>query len=156
MIMDKSKRIYFYKEDVWTQGDHWMSSASRDLFEHFYKSIKATFLNQFTDPKIQELIEKIYNVRKWESSMFAAYSEAAKNQTQAHVIIYEEKRRPLPEEIEYIRDQIVERDSMTYDKTIYLDFDSFFTFADHGFIKSEKSRDIVYNLWKNFIKDFFT
>ena len=151
--MRSSKRIYLHKEDVWSNGDHWMTSASRDIFEHFYKSIKSTFLNQFKDEKIKEFIEKINNVRHWKRNLFNTYSDAAKNKTNNIIIQqYTESCLPLPEEKEYYDGSVIHKHEMSHDQKIYSNFDLFFKQADHGFDHSLSGKKACYDIYRIFIK----
>lgn len=151
--MRSSKRIYLHKEDVWSNGDHWMSSASRDIFEHFYKSIKSTFLNQFKDQKIREISEKINNVRQWESQLFNVYHDAAmRKTTEVSIKEYHEICFPLPEENEYNEGIVVPKHKMIYDPIIYPNFETFFKQANHGFDASLSGKQTCYGLYRLFIK----
>lgn len=156
--MKKKDKIYFHKEDVWKSAPHWMSSASRDLFETFYKSIKSSFLNKFKDDKIKEIVEKIHNVRKYERAVFSVAYKIAKKEIDYSLDafpIYEEKRLPLPDEQEFDDERnVVPKDKMTFDPIVYSDFEYFFYNADHGFFKTDSAIKTVYDLWILFMKEF--
>jgi hypothetical protein len=152
--MSSNKRILISKEDVWSNGKHWMSSASRDIYEHFYKSIKSTFLHQFEDPKIIELVERIVNVRKWDSECSKYYYQKALDRViECDPPIYIDKRIPLDKEIEYFGEDIVEQKNMTHDPRIYKDFKSFFKYADHGWDSTKRGEEICLELYNLFIQD---
>jgi hypothetical protein len=153
--MSQNKIILISKEDVWKYGHHGMTSASRDIFEEFYKCIRSTFLNQFKEPLIAELIEQIYNIREWERDMFAAYSKAATARTNSiDLRLYKEQKINIPEEQELNNNQLVVINLSDFDKVVYNDFESFFKNANHGYIRTEDGRQYADELWKIFIQDF--
>lgn len=154
--MNKSERIYIHKEDVWAEGDHWMSSASRDIFEHFYKAIRNTFMVRYQNQVILELAEQIIHQRTWSQNCYSLISEAAKNKTIPVLPEYQLGREQFIEELEYFRNQDTVRSQTEsdFDPVIYQDFDHFFKSANHGYGQDEESRDIIFQLYFNFMKPY--
>jgi len=155
-IENNIRRIYLHKEDVWGNAPHWMTSASRDLFEHFYKAIKITFLEQFNDKEINSKVKQILNLRKWSSECSIIIGNAAKNKNLDYIlpILNIKDELELPKEYEYKGDKIIPEEERIFDQNIYSDFDDFYTKADHGWNISEKGRDICLGLYNHFIKKF--
>lgn len=135
-------RIYLTKSDVWSYAPHWMSSASRDIFYIFYKSIRATFKNQFEPEEIKALTEKIFFLREWHvSNMKEINSKIKEKKTDLILIPYKEGRKEAPKDYEYLYfdDEFHEdvNKELIYPNIIYNDFKDFFTNAQHGFEHSE-------------------
>ena len=144
-------KIYIHKEDVWANAPTKMSSASRDIFEHFYKSIKYTFFHQFKD--YQEIIGKIQNSRNWSSACSLAFSEASRTRQELVLPKYLDQSIPLPKEQEFAGNDVLEVNDTDYDHKIYSDFEDFYNNADHGYVKSKKGREICLRLYKCFIQE---
>lgn len=140
--MNKTERIYLHKEDVWAEGDHWMSSASRDIFEHFYKAIRNTFMDRYKDPTIVECAENIVHQRLWSSNCFSLICESAKNKTVPNLPGYKLGREKFPEELEYFRneDKVHHQVQGDFDEVIYKDFEHFFFLL---IMDMEKTRSLV-------------
>lgn len=145
------KTIYIHKEDVWANAPTKMSSASRDIFEHFYKAIKYTFLNQFQSH--QEIVGKIHNARNWANACSLAFSEASRSRQQVVLPVYTAQAECLPQEYEFQGEEVLEINDNDYDHKIYSDFEDFYNHADHGYIKSEKGREICLRLYNCFIQE---
>lgn len=147
-----NKPIYTHKEDVWSKAPTKMSSASRDIFEHFYKAIKNTFKNQFINH--QELVGRIQNLRDWSSNCSSLIYEAAKSQS-ANITLpdYVDRVAKLPEEHVYQGENVLEIKEDEYDPKIYSNFEDFFQNADHGYYKNDKGREVCLNLYRCFIQE---
>jgi len=144
-----------HKEDVWSHADNWMSSASRDLFDHFYRCIKSTYKAQYSSKDKLKLIENIYHLREWKQNCFSAITDSAKKETVIpELITYIKSRTSTPSEREYLRDVVIEEKDIIYDPKVYDTFEDFFDNADHGWGDSKKCRTIVFDLYNNFMQDF--
>ena len=143
--------IYIHKEDVWSKAPTKMSSASRDLFEYFYKAIKYTFLNQFKGH--EELVGRLENARNWGDACSSAFYRAVENKQQVELPVYEDKIAPLPKENEFYRDEVLEVNDNDYDHRVYGNFEEFFEYADHGWMKSEKGKEICLRLYNCFMQE---
>lgn len=143
--------IYIHKEDVWSKAPTKMSSASRDLFEHFYKAIKYTFLNQFKGH--EEMVGRLENARNWGDACASSFYRAVENKQTVNLPNYEDKVAPLPKENEFHRDEVLEVNDLEYDHRVYANFEEFFEYADHGWMKSEKGKEICLRLYNCFMQD---
>lgn len=148
-------RIYLTKSDVWSYAPHWMTSASRDIFFIFYKAIRATFKNQFDDPEIKGLTEKIFFLRSWHhNNMREIYNKTKESNPNFTLIPYTEGSQEGPKDYEYkYFDGTFEEDTsseLIEPNVIYKDFNDFFKNADHGFENSESTCKELYDY---FIQD---
>lgn len=155
-IENNIRRIYLHKEDIWGNAPHWMTSASRDLFEHFYKAIKMTFLEQFKEPNINKKVKQILNLREWSSECSQIISKSADNKNPNFTlpILDLDKELDLPVEYEYDGDKIVPEEERIFDQNIYNTFEEFYNKADHGWDMNEKGKEICLGLYNHFIKEF--
>jgi hypothetical protein len=152
----KDNRIYIHKEDVWAEGNHWMTSASRDIYEHFYKAIRNTFIDRYKDPQLLEVAEQILHLREWFNHNYGLINVASKTKSMPELTEYKVNRKAMPDEIEYFRneDRTHKQTENDFDPIIYPDFDSFFNKANHGYGTSEKSKRIIFDLYQLFMKQY--
>lgn len=148
-IIPKDRKIYLHKEDVWANGDHGMSSASRDIFEYFYKAIKTTFMSRLEDEQILILMERIQNIRNWSRECILVISKGADDKvSDVKLPLFVDKRAPLPEEREFQGDLVLLVNDADYDKIKYSDFEDFFKRANHGLEDWKYCRKLYFNFMK--------
>lgn len=143
--------FFLHKEDVWSKAPTRMSSASRDIFEHFYKAIKRTFKHQFKDH--QDTVGKIQNLRDWSCNCSSIVYESAKSRN-VNITLpeYVERIAELPRETVFNGEEVLEVKEEDYDPKVYSDFEDFFMNADHGYYKTEKGRKVCLDLYRCFIQ----
>lgn len=144
--MSNSKKILFSKDEVWSHGNHRFTSASRDIFDHFYLSIKDSFNQQFIENNIREILKKIQGVRHW--------ARVYNDQISEMVL----RRNPNFNPIEFVQyKKELPKDILNIDKVdnpiIYKDFNEFYNNADHGWILSKKGREICLRMYNCFMQD---
>lgn len=158
--MRKRKYQYFFSQyDVWSNADHWMTSASKDIFYHFYKSIRATFKEQFINDDITEIVEKILHLRDWHrSNIININRQINEKELDLHLNSYQEGRKPVPKDyvIKYVNGEglVTTKDELLSPNVVYKDFNDFFYNADHGFNTNDDGKIICKELHDFFIQDF--
>lgn len=109
-----------------------MTSASRDLFDHFYKAIKITFLEQFNDKEINSKVKQNLNLRKWSSECSIIIGNAKENKNLDSIlpILNIKDELELPKEYEYKGDKIIPEEERIFDQNIDTTFNEFYNKAN--------------------------
>lgn len=143
------KRFLISKEDVWANGKTMMSSASRDIFDHFYLAIHTTFRRQFSEIDINLVARKILGVRAWEFNHLKVITAHAEDKLEMPTL------SAYSGQMEFDWDLFDNNDFQNdeFDPKIYLSFDDFFENANHGYIKSSEGKVICKRMWDCFIQD---
>ena len=139
--MIRHPELLLNKSDVWSNGNHWMSSASRDIFDDFYDSIAATFLNQFQTPEQIKALEELNALREWHIREIINISNSAQSRRRYDIKKFKLHRKPIDWSTPY-----------EY-KIIHTDFDDFFDNAPHGWCL-DNGKETCLGLYDLFIRDF--
>lgn len=156
LIEHHNNRVYLYKDDVWAHAPTGMTSASRDIFDFYYRAIKYTFNEQFNNNEIKTLSKKIMNVRNWFELNSSCIAQSANKKDANYTLIpYIESEAEFPIESEWSEDyaRYIVPDESLFDKKIYTNFEDFFENANHGYNKTAGGRVVCQKIWSCFIQD---
>lgn len=159
--LKNNRKIFISKEDYWSKGPHWMTSASRDIWEVFWSAIRATYYdNLYNDKKNKLIVSQIKDLRLYEREVYSKLRIMRDNDNLKDFIIPDFNLKEFTSEVSTSTSMNNER-SESYDgETIYKTFGEFFKNANHGWEISGDGWKIAKAFWDDLIveinKDILT